>query len=174
MHPCATQVWLGHVGFFYSGINVYDNSNKNLECVFSYVFSKARRVFIGCNNPITYLILPICNIEDPSKAFYTFISWKFVNPRKQSTECPPICWQHRTQLKVNFFYVLRILFDNQFLKYFQFNLKFQGAIWKIFSQGFRNRPYFLKYMVLRIGKLSPNLPTYWWDTLYKKETDIKK
>ena len=128
MHPCATQVWLGHVGFFYSGINVYDNSNKKLECVYSYVFSKTRCVFIGCNNPITYLILPICNIEDPSKAFYTFISWKFVNPRKQSTECPPIC---RTQLKVNFFYVLRILFYNQFLKYFQFNLKFH----KVFETG---------------------------------------
>ena len=44
---------------------LYDNSNKKLECVFSYVCSKTRRVFIGCNNPITHLVLPICNIEDP-------------------------------------------------------------------------------------------------------------
>ena len=53
-------------------------------------------------------------------------------------------------------------------KYFQLNFaKFQGAIWKISSQSFQNRSYFLKYVVLRIAKLSPKLSTYRWDTLYK-------
>ena len=52
-------------------------------------------------------------------------------------------------------------------KYFQYNFaKFQGAIWKFFSQGFQNRSYFLEYVVLRIAKLNPNLSTYGYDTLY--------
>ena len=45
--------------------------------------------------------------------------------------------------------------------------QYQDAIWKIFSQGFQNRSYFLKYVVLKNGKLSLKLSTYWWDTLYK-------
>ena len=38
-------------------------------------------------------------------------------------------------------------------KYFQFDFpRFQGAIWKIFSQEFQNMSYFLTYVVLKIKK----------------------
>ena len=46
--------------------------------------------------------------------------------------------------------------------------KFQGIIWKIFSQGFQNRSSFLIHVVLKISKFSPKLSTYRWDTLYKQ------
>ena len=60
-------------------------------------------------------------------------------------------------------------------KYFQFNFsKFQGAIWKLFTQEFQDRSYFLEYMVLRITKLSLNLSTYRWNTLYKDKRKTEK
>ena len=39
-------------------------------------------------------------------------------------------------------------------------------IWKLSSQIFQHRLYFLKYVVLKIAKLGPNLFPYRWDTLY--------
>ena len=36
---------------------------------------------------------------------------------------------------------------------------------RFFHKVFKNRSYFLKYVILRIAKLSPKLST--WDTLYK-------
>ena len=42
----------------------------------------------------------------------------------------------------------------------------QGAIWKFLEQGFQNSSYFLKYVVLKIAKLSCNVSPYRWDTLY--------
>ena len=41
----------------------------------------------------------------------------------------------------------------------------QGAIWMILGQGFENRSYVLKTVVLKIAKLSCNVSPYWWDTL---------
>ena len=57
------------------------------------------------------------------------------------------------------------LFLYSIQKYFQFDFpRFQGAIWKIFSQIFQNRSYFLTYVVLKFAKLGPNLSPYrWWD-----------
>ena len=76
----------------------------------------------------------------------------------------PNCWLNLT---------LFFLYSNK--KYFQFNFsKFQGAIWKLFTQEFQDRSYFLEYMVLRITKLSLNLSTYRWDTLYKDKRKTEK
>ena len=49
--------------------------------------------------------------------------------------------------------------------------RFQGAIWKIVSQGFQNRSYFLKYMVFKNRKLEFECVPCGWDTLYIKEYD---
>ena len=67
-----------------------------------------------------------------------------------------------------------IVIQNQNTKRYLFNLKMLeiwahlitkcyvdlGVIWKIFSWGFQNRSYFLKYVVLRIAKLTQKLSTY--------------
>ena len=45
-----------------------------------------------------------------------------------------------------------------------FNLIFLG--FKVSSEGFLNRSYFLKYVVLKNRKLSRKLTTNGWDTLY--------
>ena len=61
----------------------------------------------------------------------------------------------------NSFCTLRHFFWYSIQEYFQFNFaKFQGAIWKVFPQDFQNRSYFLKYVVVRIAKLSQKLSTY--------------
>ena len=59
--------------------------------------------------------------------------------------------QNRCRLRwhgANFFLEFDTIFWYSTWKFFQFNFpKFQGAIWKIFSQEFQNRFYFLTYAV---------------------------
>ena len=67
----------------------------------------------------------------------------------------------------NFFLEFDTFFWYSIWKYFQFDFpRFQGAIWKLLSQEFQNRSYFLTYLVWKNRKLSPKLSTYRWDTLY--------
>jgi hypothetical protein len=72
------------------------------------------------------------------------------------------------------FWNLTHFFDIQFKN--TFNLifpRFQGVIWKMFSQEIQNRSYFWEYEVSRFSKLSPKLSTYRSDTLYKvKNSEI--
>ena len=62
---------------------------------------------------------------------------------EQLQSVPPICGGMVQNLFWNFTHFLWF----SIYKYFQFNFpRFQGVIWKIFSQGFQNRSYFLIYI----------------------------
>ena len=72
-------------------------------------------------------------------------------------------------VRVEFFFL-------EFDTFLIFNLKIL-PIWfsqvsrchlKAFFTRISNRSYFLTHVVLRFAKLSPNLSTYRWDTLYKQ------
>ena len=107
------------------------------------------------------------------KVFLNWISKKCVKPEIQfGTEI--LIMRGRGWYVPIFFWNLTHFFDIQFKN--TFNLifpRFQGVIWKMFSQEIQNRSYFWEYEVSRFSKLSPKLSTYRSDTLYKvKNSEI--
>ena len=62
------------------------------------------------------------------------------------------------------FFCFDPFFLNSIWKYFQFDFaRFQDVIWKLFSQEFQNRAYFLTYVIFQFSKStksSPKLSTY--------------